>query len=63
MDELVGGLFGNPFRKINKKVKLYDEAESVWVEPEEVGTMKELLNKEMEVFYQMYSQLSQGQIA
>ena len=53
MDKLVGGIFGNPFKKINKKVKLHVEAESVWVEPEEVGMMKELLNKEMEVYTEM----------
>jgi hypothetical protein len=36
MDKLVGGIFGNPFRKINKKLKLHVEAESVWVEEGEV---------------------------
>ncbi len=45
MDELVGGLLGNPFKKVNKKVKIHDDAESVWVEPEEVIKLKEMLNK------------------
>jgi hypothetical protein len=63
MDKLVGGIFGNPFRKINKKIKLHVEAESVWVEPEEVGMMKELLNKEMEVYTQMLPSLSSEQVA
>jgi hypothetical protein len=63
MDKLVGGIFGNPFRKINKKLKLHVEAESVWVEEGEVESMKELLNKEMELFHEMQSQFSAEQIA
>lgn len=53
MDELVGDLLGNPFRKINKKVKVHDEAESVWVGEDDIMEMKEMLSKEVEVFYGM----------
>jgi hypothetical protein len=29
---MIGDILGNPFKKLNKKVKLDDEAESVWVD-------------------------------
>lgn len=43
MDDLVGDLLGNPFKKLNKKVKINDEAESVWMDSKDLTEMRSLL--------------------
>jgi hypothetical protein len=32
VNEMIGDILGNPFKKLNKKLKLDDEAESIWVD-------------------------------